>query len=342
MGRFGGREYLEFPPMLGLLIFATWTPFAVNFFCTLKPSYRNAPVYVWMWSTGILFFFITLSESYLWVIDYFGNNVIRDITVQWKALGSMVGSWNMLVYGTGIYIMEKISNDEGPAKSTEAFLFYFLGLTNLMFNWGHHTYIVPAAPWVKMVAYAISMTELIILAHLIWQWRRNITKAKKNYHLIPYRLITFADAWIILNLILAIGISIPALNYYTHGTHITVAHAMGAMIGINTMLLFASVFYWVGKIRPGYNKKLAAAGILVTNISLLIFWASLLGSGFMRISGTIKGQYFAAMMNRTAPYFRAFAYSGVFVMFGLVLLIVSAFIIFSRANSVREESMTAP
>ncbi len=33
---------------------------------------------------------------------------MRDITVQWKAMGSMVGSWNMLVYGTGFYVMKQI------------------------------------------------------------------------------------------------------------------------------------------------------------------------------------------------------------------------------------------
>lgn len=64
LGYFGGREYLEFPPLLGAVIMLSWVPFAINFFFTLKPDYKNAPVYIWSWSTGILFFFITLSESY--------------------------------------------------------------------------------------------------------------------------------------------------------------------------------------------------------------------------------------------------------------------------------------
>ncbi|HND95525.1 MAG TPA: cbb3-type cytochrome c oxidase subunit I, partial [Chitinophagaceae bacterium] len=129
-GYFGGREYLEFPPLFGLLILISWLPLVINFFFTIKPKYGKAPVYIWNWSTGILFFFITVSESYLWLIDYFSGNIVRDITVQWKALGSMVGSWNMLVYGTAMYVMEKISGDTKIAQSKEAFFFYFLGLTN--------------------------------------------------------------------------------------------------------------------------------------------------------------------------------------------------------------------
>ncbi|MBL0132117.1 MAG: cbb3-type cytochrome c oxidase subunit I [Chitinophagaceae bacterium] len=327
LGYFGGREYLEFPPVLGLFIFLSWIPFAINFFATLKPNYKTAPVYIWSWSTGILFFFITLSESYLWLFDFFRTNVVRDTTIQWKALGSMVGSWNMLVYGTGIYLMEKTSGNANPARSPVAYFFYFLGLTNLMFNWGHHTYIVPAAPWVKTVAYVISMTELLILAHLIIQWRKMMTDAQKYYHRLPYRLLSFADFWIILNLILAITISVPAWNYYTHGTHITVAHAMGATIGINTLLLFASVFYFIQQVRPHAaerRKKMASTGILITNIALLVFWLSLLGSGFVKISGKLNNEAFYLIMKKSEPWFKVFTYSGVFVLLGIALLIFAS------------------
>ena len=34
LGYFGGREYLEFPPLLGAVIMLSWVPFAINFFFT--------------------------------------------------------------------------------------------------------------------------------------------------------------------------------------------------------------------------------------------------------------------------------------------------------------------
>jgi nitric oxide reductase subunit B len=328
MGYFGGREYLEFPPVLGAFILLSWIPFAINFFATLKPHFKSAPVYVWMWSTGIIFFFITLSESYLWLLDFFRHNMVRDVTVQWKALGSMVGSWNMLVYGTGMYVMEKMSGNEKPARSAQAFFFYFLGLTNLMFNWGHHTYIVPAAPWIKMVAYIISMTELLILGNIILQWRRSLSEARKNYHRLPMRLLTFADAWIFLNLALAITISVPAWNFYTHGTHITVAHAMGATIGINTMLLLSSVFFILHEENNfSFEKKRngISAGIIITNISLLFFWASLLASGLVKINSNLNKDGFYYLMQKLQPYFKLFTYSGIFIFLGLGILVWYAF-----------------
>jgi nitric oxide reductase subunit B len=327
-GYFGGREYLEFPPSLGFFIAITWLPFLINFFFTLKPNYKTAPVYIYSWSIGIIFFYITLSESYLWVLDFFGTNEIRDITVQWKALGSMVGSWNMLVYGSSIYVLQQLTGNEKIAKSPLSFFFFFLGFTNLLFNWGHHTYIVPAAPWVKTVAYVISMTELLIFANIIWQFKKSFSDAQKNFHKLPYRIISFADAWIFINLGIAIAISIPALNYYTHGTHITVAHAMGTTIGINTMLLFASVFFILKKQYPlpfVKNKKSAGIGITITNVALIIFFTSLVGSGLIKISGKLENASFFTIMEKSKIYFQIFSYSGIFIFIGLVLVIYAAF-----------------
>lgn len=335
LGYFSGREYLEFPPLFGVFILASWIPFAINFFATLKPDYQKAPVYIWSWSAGILFFFITLSESYLWLIDFFNNNIIRDVTVQWKALGSMVGSWNMLVYGSSMFIMEKMSGDTNFTRKPLPFFFFFLGLTNLMFNWGHHTYIVPAAPWVKMVAYVISMTELLILGHIILRWRKTMNKAQKNFHHLPYRLLSFADGWIFLNLTLAILISIPAVNFFTHGTHITVAHAMGATIGINTMLLFGSVLYIIQEEKPlvfEAFRKLSARGINITNIALIFFWASLLGSGLVKISSQLNNEAFAVMMKKCEPFFRLFLISGIFILLGIVMIVVGAIRMIGKAN----------
>jgi nitric oxide reductase subunit B len=328
LGIFGGREYMEFPPALAVPMFLTWVLFAINFFGTLrKPQTSNpkpkTPIYIWMWTTGVIFFALTYIESYLWLIPYFRNNIVRDITVQWKASGAMVGSWNMLVYGTGFYVMEKISGNDKVTRSRATFFFYFLGLTNLMFNWGHHTYIIPASPWISNISYVISMTELLILGSIMYNWRRTLSDAKKNFHIIPYRLLSAADIWIFLNLVLAIAISVPALNYYTHGTHITVAHAMGATIGINTMILLASLFY-IGEQEFNFTitKHLLKIkiGFWIANISLLFFWLSMIASGVVKILETEHGSIFQQVMLKLSPWFHVFAFSGMGVFVGIVLL----------------------
>lgn len=321
-GNFGGREYFEFPPLLLIPMLLTWICFAINFFKTLKPKINTAPVYVWMWCTGVVFFILTFLEQYLWMFPWFRDNMIRDITVQWKSMGAIVGSWNQLVYGTAFFVMEKISGNEKTARSPLTFFFYFLGLTNLMFNWGHHTYIVPSSPWIKNTAYIISMTELLILGNIIFNWKKTLTEAQKNFHHIPYRFLAAADVWIFLNLALAIAISVPAINLFTHGTHITVAHAMGATIGINTMLLLASLFFIAEKEGTQFenNKKKINTGFWILNSSLLVFWLALIGAGIAKAVETQSQTAFSVMMGKLLPYFYSFTAAGAGIFLGILLI----------------------
>ncbi len=306
-GKFEGREYIEYPPQVAMFVIIGWILFIVNFYKTVSFKLSSAPVFIWSWVAGLCFFIITIIEAQLWLLPFFNNNTIRDVTIQWKALGSMVGAWNMLIYGSSMYIMTKMNKDTTFGKSTSAFLFFFLGLVNLMFNWGHHTYIVPASPVIKQVAYIISMTELILLTHIIFKWKKNYQLVHNDTTNIAYRFIAVADFWILLNLILAIAISIPSVNVYTHGTHITVAHAMGATIGINSMLLFAGISYILRDDFSIKNLKQIKVILTAANISLLVFWAALLLMGITKVKATLQQVAFINMLSNQKPYILLFA-----------------------------------
>lgn len=325
-GNFSGREYLEFPVWIGALIIVSWIAFAVNIFSTLKPNYKNAPVYYFSWTVGIAFFFITFGEAYLWQLPFFNDNPIRDTTVQWKAMGSMVGAWNMLIYGSAMCSMEQMKKGSRMNYEPLAFFFFFVGFTNLLFNWGHHTYIVPAKPWVRQVAFIISMTELILLFNIIRKWRKSMQNNYSLQHKNTGLVLVFADNWTLINLVLAIAISVPALNYYTHGTHITVAHAMGATIGINTLLLFSIIYHIVDENKTIIHKwkKLATIGSWTTNLSLVVFFFALVGAGIVKAVSMQNNMVFAEMMLKSKAYFILLAASGTTLMIGLLLMSIAA------------------
>ncbi|MBI2729552.1 MAG: cbb3-type cytochrome c oxidase subunit I [Sphingobacteriales bacterium] len=323
-GVFGGREYWEFHPLLALPIALAWVLFLVNFIRSIG-SFKKQPVYVWMWLTGIVFFLFTFLESYLWIFPYFRNNVVNDMTVQWKSYGSMVGSWNMLIYGSSIYLMDKISNSKTGSHSKIAFILYFTGLFNLMFNWGHHIYTLPTHAYIKHISYAVSMTELFILGRIIFKWGATLATAKKQFHKLSYRFLAAADAWIFLTLLLAIAMSIPAVNVYTHGTHITVAHTMGATIGINSFLLLAIAFDILNDTCQPFEpyKKIFNRGYWLANVSLLIFWISLVSAGIIKAKWQMSEQRipFSSMMLQLRPYFILFFVSGLLLLMGFILVI---------------------
>lgn len=335
---FAGKEYLEFPSYFYFPIVLGWILFGINHFSTLWSSFKTWPVYYWMWSTGIVFMIYHFTEAHLWLLPYFKNHFVQNVALQWKAGGSYVGSWNMLVYGTAIYVMTKIGDDESYAKSGKAFFFYFLGLTNLMFGWAHHVYILPTAPWIRYFAYAISMTEWIILVSIIYDWKKNLSKEQKIKYSLAYQFIRLADFWVFLNIILALLISIPAINLFTHGTHITVAHAMGTTIGINTLILLSSVTYILESNITLATAKRIRFGLKIFNTSFVLFWLSLLLMG-------IKKAYWANF-NQTLPFGKfqdsLHWFYVLFVFFGLGILIGLSLIVFELLQNIKKQLLKSP
>ncbi|MFP5470372.1 MAG: cbb3-type cytochrome c oxidase subunit I [Bacteroidia bacterium] len=324
-GNMGGREYLEFFPLLVVPILLGWILFGINFYKTVFKNAKNWPVYYWMWAVGIVFMIFHLSEAHFWMFTHFRSDFIRDLTVQWKSYGSFVGSWNMLVYGTSFYVMSKIKNDDSIARGKITFFFFFLGLSNLMFGWAHHTYILPTLPWVRYVSYIISMTEWIILISIIYTWAKSLSKEKKRNNLMAYRFLIASEFWVFVNLIIALLISIPSINFYTHGTHITVAHSMGTTIGINTTILLGSVSFILS--RLGENEVLKSVwvklGFWIFNISLAIFLFSLIMAGFLRaawVNHAAKSESFSSLHDKSTPYFIVFVVAGGALLTGILLI----------------------
>ena len=326
-GKFGGREYFEFPPVLSIPIFLTWILFGVNYFMTVRQEKEPWPVYYWMWGTGIVFFFITYTEAHLWLIPYFRDTMVREIMVQWKSYGALTGSWNMLVYGTALYLATRISGNGEYARSKLAFSLYFLGFFNLIFGWAHHTYLVPSETWIRTFAYFVSMTELFIFGKIIWDWRASLEDWQKNRYCNAYRFLFAADIWVFINLGLALVISVPALNLITHGTHITVAHAMGSTIGINSMILLASIFYVIREELPqeahAECSPQVKLGFWTANISLAVFFTALVLAGLGK--GLSTAASFQEMMFSIRPFLIVFTLAGVTLMLGLWLVLWHGF-----------------
>lgn len=323
--QFGGREYWEFNPIWALPIALAWILFLVNFY-TQVIKVRKWPVYVWMWLTGLIFFFFTFTENYLWLFPFFREHFITDMTIQWKVNGSLVGAWNQMLYGTAFYLMDKISDSKKVGKNNLAFAMYFLGLFNLMFNWGHHIYTLPTEKYIRYIGYFVSMTEWVFFAKIIYTWKGSVNTIQKHYHYFPYKFLMASDIWVFINMGQAILMSIPAINIYTHGTHVTVAHAMGTTIGINSMILFAACFEFL---QPNTNNEKMPSKKLnivfwILQISLLFFWLSL------NIAGIKKGIWqlsehqvvYSKMMDSLYPYFTVFVISGIglFIAFSVLAI----------------------
>lgn len=323
---FAGKEYLEFPAYFYFPIVSGWILFGMTYFKTRLSSFQTWPVYYWMWGTGIVLMIYHFTEAHLWMLPYFREYFVQNVAMQWKAGGSYVGSWNMLVYGTSIYVMAKISGDERYALSKKAFFFYFLGLINLMFGWAHHVYILPTEPWIRYFAYAISMTEWIVLASIIYDWKKSLGEEKKTAFSLAYQLMILADFWVFLNIILALFISIPAINLFTHGTHITVAHSMGTTIGINTLILLSSVTFILER-KKGLTRfqiRRIRSALKFFNVSFVLFFLCLLIMGVKKSYWTFfdNALPFGKFQDSLHWFYLMFVVFGFGILIGLYLVII--------------------
>ncbi len=327
LNKMGGREYLEYYPLISIPILIGWILFAINYFKSTYKQVKQWPVYLWMWGTGIVFMIFHFSEAHFWLIPYFRENYIKDLTVQWKSYGSFIGSWNMLIYGTSIFLMAQTKGTDDLARGRKVYFFYFLGLINLMLGWAHHSYIVPMQDWIRYLAYAVNMLEWIILFNIIWEWKNSIPGVQENKFYFTRKFLISTDFWIVINLFIALLISIPAVNYYTHGTHITVLHSMGTTIGINTSILLASVFFICTKENNQILSRkhgFINIGFWVMNISLFIFLASLLSSGIIRSVWMYSNETnitFGQMHDATKPFMIIFLLSGLGIFSGFLMIV---------------------
>ena len=339
-GDFGGREYWEFNPVWALPIFVSFIVFLVFYLHQVGFSMKW-PVYYWMWLTGIIFFIFTFIENYLWIFPYFRQHFIADMTIQWKVNGSLVGAINQIIYGVAFYLMEKISGDEKSSYQKLSFAMYFLGMFNLMFNWGHHIYLLPTEKYIHYIAYAVSMTEWIILIRIFYKWSQQIKENKQFYYFFPYRFLMASDYWVTINLTLALFMSIPAINLYTHGTHITVAHAMGTTIGINTMIILAGVFYFI---KPTFNsakwRMYGSVTFWIVQVTLLLFLISLIGMGVQRAiwQAGLTSDSYSKMSSSSGNWVLLFIILGTILMFSMASFFIYLLIQSYKKNKLELES----
>jgi len=236
-----GREYMSFHPIWSIPILVGWLCFVWNFFGVVGRDFWRSPVFVTMWGVGALFFLYTFVEQHLWLIPEVFQDPIVDRRIQWKATGTLVGSFNLFVYGALVYVGERLSGDNSYSRSRVAYALLGVGLLNSFTNYAHHTYHLPQSHLVKWVAFTVSMLEIIILFRAITDvWKLALDTTDRPFCQVR-AFFGAAKWWSMAMLFTSLLISIPPLNTIVHGTYAIAGHAMGTMIGIDTMVLMGAL-----------------------------------------------------------------------------------------------------
>ncbi len=301
---FSGREYMGFHPIFSIPIAIGWVLFAWNAFGHFRKGFFSRPVFVTMWTVSLFFFFYTFAEQHAWLLGRVFSDPLLDMRLQWKATGTLVGSFNLLVYGSLYYIGVKRTGDDSLVHSNLAYALFGIGLLNSFTNFGHHTYHLPQNHVVKWISFVISMLEIIILARVVWdiagsmrhQESQTTPNTERNTLDSTGLFMEAARWWTAWILLTALVISVPPLNAIIHGTTAVMGHAMGAEIGIDSMILFAALT-WVVRDQAvqrgivlrqldGTRFKRTIVGLNVS-VGVMVGWLTLTGvvTGVSRYQG---------------------------------------------------------
>ena len=298
LGITSGREYLGLHPLLSLPIWLGWAALTWTFLAKVRHGYWQRPVYVHMWTVGLLLFLYTFAEGHAYLLPAVRSHPIVDLQVQWKSCGTLVAAFNQIVYGCLLYLGEQRSGDRRIAQSRTAFALFGVGLLNSFTNYAHHTYHLPQTHLVKWIAFTVSMLEILLLARLLTEiTTRGPRRAPNRVRLdVSGHLIGLAKRWNLFLLTLAILISVPPLNALIHGTHVVMAHAMGSELAIDSYILFATLAWILGRIFPSreIGEEILAGppvrralvsinGFLIALVALLLVAG--LRTAFLRLGG---------------------------------------------------------
>ncbi|MFN7941841.1 MAG: cbb3-type cytochrome c oxidase subunit I [Thermoanaerobaculia bacterium] len=265
-GSYSGREYVTWPPAMSLPLIAGLVLVLANIVAAWKPIHGHSPEAAWLLSTGAVLLPAGLVEQYLYLLPRIAADPGRDLVVQWHALDTLIAAWCLLLYGVGVLL--------APAgtRALRGGWLFALAMIGILLDFGHHNYPSPQPYLVKFVSFTASMLAAVSFLRHARAFRRT-TRSSDS---LP-GLLRQIEIWTLFAVGSGILLAVPYVNLYLHGTYAIVGHTMGAMIGVNSLLLFAAGFAW-----SGFEARRRAMLVRGTSASLAVFCVALFGLGVGR------------------------------------------------------------
>ena len=268
-----GRPLLEIPFPLNYLIVVGALIFLFNVFMTLYKA-KNWTVIQGTLLGGL----VMLALLYLFGIPFYKNLSIDWYYWWWVIHLWVEGAWELVTGAVMAWILMRITGV--PRQTVEKWLYVEIGLflfTGIA-GTGHHYYWIGAPHYWLWVGGIFSALEPLPIILMVWDTFRHVKERKA--------VITNPVVWT-----LAIGCAIyhligagvwgfihtlPQINYYTHGSQVTVSHGHMAFFGAYA-LLNLTIFYFAFPALKGverFKQNLGHWGFWITSIAMFVIGLS--------------------------------------------------------------------
>jgi len=163
----------------------------------------------------------------------------------------------------------------------------------------HYWWVGMPDMWVP-IGSVFSTLELIPLVFILYEaigQYRTVSEAGGFPYKIPFMFIIASGVWNFVGAgVLGFFINLPLINYYEHGTYLTVGHAHAAMFGAFGFLALGMVSYMLQlSIEPArWDGSWLRAAFWSWNVGLaLMVFLSVLPVGFLQLEAVFTGSYAA-------------------------------------------------
>jgi nitric oxide reductase subunit B len=241
-----GKPLLEIPFPLDYLVVVGALIFLFNVGITIIKAKR------WTVVQGSLFGgLVFLALMYLFNLPFYANLTIDWYYWWWVIHLWVEGAWELIAASLTAWILIKIT--KVPRETVEKWLYVELGLflfTGIA-GTGHHYYWLGAPKywlWVGGIFSAMEPLPILLMIWDAWHYIRNRRDGQNG------RLVfTLAVGMSILHFVGA-GFwgflhTLPQINYYTHGSQVTVAHGHIAFFGAYALLNLMFFYYAIPQLK---------------------------------------------------------------------------------------------
>ncbi len=265
-----GRPLLEIPRPLDLLVVVGVLMFLANVAVTMMRARRFTAT-----QGSLLAGLVFLAAMYLFGIPFYRNLAVDWYYWWWVIHLWVEGAWELITAALVAFMVIQLTGIERRVVEkwlyVELGLFLFTGIAGT----GHHYYWV-AAPkyWLWVGAVFSSLEPLPVLLMLVDTWKH---MHESRRPLRPRLTWVFLFGMAVLHFVGAgafgMAHTLPQVNYYTHGSQVTVSHGHLAFYGAYVLVNLTFFYFAIPRLKrfpsDEYRATLGHWGFWVMSVSLL-------------------------------------------------------------------------
>ncbi len=320
-----GREFLEQPLWVKAGIVVAALMFLYNVTLTSLKGRKTAinnVLLIGLWGLALLFL----------IAFYNPENLSLDKQYWWYVIHLWVeGVWELIMASVLAFLMLKLTGVDREVVEKWLYIIVATALFSGILGTGHHYYWIGMPGYWQWIGSIFSALEVVpffaMMAFafvMVWKGRRDHpNKAALLWSLGCATLAFFgAGVWGFMH-------TLHGVNYYTHGTQITAAHAHLAFFGAYACLNLAIFTYAMPilKGRDPYNQVLNMASfwLMAGGMSFMTFTLTFAGTVQTHLQ-RVMGMYYMDVQDQLAIFYWMRFGAGVVVFLGAALYIYSVLV----------------